>query len=62
MKIAQYVEIARPTVSTHAKILREAGLIHSYQDGRTTRHEINADAIRQLLHDLVMFLDLPEDD
>lgn len=57
--IATYLELARPTVSVHAKILREAGLIRTHNEGRQVRHEIDAEAVRQLFHDLERFLDLP---
>jgi DNA-binding transcriptional ArsR family regulator len=57
--MAVYLGLSRPTVSIHAKILREAGLIRSWEDGRITRHEINPDAVRKLFHDLEEFLDLP---
>lgn len=57
--MAAYLRLSRPTVSIHAKILREAGLIRSWEDGRITRHEINPDAVRKLFSDLAVFLDLP---
>jgi ArsR family transcriptional regulator len=57
--IAEYLGISRPTVSVHAKILRQAGLIRSRQDGRLMRHEINVDEVRRLFQDLENFLDLP---
>lgn len=59
--MAAYLGLSRPTVSIHAKILREAGLIHSWEDGRITRHEIISDAVRKLFHELEEFLDLPPD-
>ncbi len=57
--MAAYLGLSRPTVSIHAKVLREAGLINSWEDGRITRHEINPEAVRKLFHDLAEFLDLP---
>lgn len=59
--IAQYLEIARPTVSIHAKILREAGLITTTPDGRAVQHEIDPAAVRRLFRELEHFLDLPEE-
>ncbi|MFN2169745.1 MAG: ArsR/SmtB family transcription factor [Anaerolineae bacterium] len=59
-EIANFMEIARPTASVHAKILREAGLIRSHQDGREVRHQIVPAGVRQLFADLERFLDLPE--
>ena len=58
-EIANYLKLARPTVSIHAKILREAGLIRSHQRGREIRHEIVPEEIRLLFADLERFLDLP---
>ncbi|HUX20845.1 MAG TPA: metalloregulator ArsR/SmtB family transcription factor [Spirochaetia bacterium] len=57
-ELAEYLEIARPTASIHAKILREAGLITSRQDGHAVRHEIDRESIRRLFDDLYRFLDL----
>ena len=61
-EIANYLGISRPTVSVHAKILREAGLINSHQEGRLVRHEIESNEIRRLFRDLEAFLDLPLED
>ena len=57
-ELAEYLGIARPTASVHAKLLREAGLISSRQDGHAVRHEINREEIRRLFVDLYRFLDL----
>lgn len=57
--IAAYLELARPTVSIHAKVLREAGLISTSASGREARHELVAAELRRLFHDLEHFLDLP---
>lgn len=58
-EIAEYLGISRPTVSVHAKILRQAGLIDSHQEGRLVRHVVNSKEIRRLFRDLETFLDLP---
>ena len=58
--MARFFGLSRPTVSNHAKILREAGLIDSRQEGRQVRHSINPDALHRLFGDLVEFLDIPE--
>ena len=57
-ELAEYLGIARPTASIHAKLLREAGLITSRQDGHAVRHEIKREEIRRLFEDLYRFLDL----
>ena len=59
-EMARFFGLSRPTVSNHAKILREAGLIDSRQEGRQVRHSINPDALHRLFGDLVEFLDIPE--
>lgn len=59
--MAEFLQISRPTVSIHAKILREAGLIRSEQDGRIMRHEIIPEQLHRLLRDLNRLLDLPPD-
>ena len=58
-EIANYLGIARPTISLHAKTLREAGLIRSRQEGRVVRHEIDPEEIRRLFRDLEKLIDLP---
>lgn len=60
--IAEYLGLSRPTVSIHAKILREAGLIRSEQVGREVRHTIIPSEVRRLFRDLERFLNLPEDE
>jgi DNA-binding transcriptional ArsR family regulator len=59
--MAVFLHISRPTVSIHAKVLREAGLIRSWDDGRITRHAIVPEAVQTLFQDLKEFLDLPFD-
>jgi DNA-binding transcriptional ArsR family regulator len=61
-EIAAYLGLARPTVSVHAKILREAGLIRSRQEGRMVKHEIVPQEVHRLFQDLERFLDLPDED
>jgi len=58
-EIANYMGLARPTVSIHAKTLREAGLIRSFSEGRMMRHEVVPEEVRRLFRDLEKLLDLP---
>lgn len=58
-EIAGFLNVSRPTVSVHAKQLREAGLIETFEDGRSVRHEVVASEVRKLFKDLECFLDLP---
>lgn len=61
-EIASFLNVSRPTISIHAKQLREAGLIETFEDGRSVRHEVVASEVRQLFYDLERFLDLPPQD
>lgn len=61
-EIASFLNISRPTVSIHAKQLRDAGLIETFEEGRSVRHEVVAEEVRQLFRDLEGFLDLPPED
>lgn len=60
--MAQFLNLARPTVSIHAKVLREAGLIRTDAEGRTAHHEIQPGEIRRLFRDLELFLDPPQEE
>ncbi|MBA4385173.1 MAG: hypothetical protein C0410_10600 [Anaerolinea sp.] len=60
-EIASFLNVSRPTVSIHAKQLREAGLIKTFEDGRSVRHEVVPDEVRELFRDLQRFLDLPQE-
>lgn len=60
-EIAGFLGLARPTVSVHAKILREAGLIDTRQEGRQSSHKVDPGELRRLFRDLRAFLDLPEE-
>lgn len=60
--MADVLGVARPTVSIHAKILREAGLIDTRQEGRAAVHTLNAKAVRELFRSIERFLQLPEEE
>ncbi|MEA3510792.1 MAG: metalloregulator ArsR/SmtB family transcription factor [Actinomycetota bacterium] len=57
-QIARYLNLSRPTVSVHAKILSEAGLITTTREGRQARHAFHPDAVRRLCDDLLRYLDV----
>lgn len=57
--IADYLELSHPTISVHAKTLREAGLVHSRKDGRRLMHRIDPTEVRELMRELEDFLGLP---
>lgn len=60
-EIADYLEISQPTVSVHAKTLREAGLITSRREGRRLLHTVDTQELRTLMRELESFLGLPLD-
>lgn len=58
--IADMLDVARPTVSIHAKQLREAGLITSQRQGRSVKHRLCAEALGDAVDELFSFLALPK--
>jgi len=44
----RYFALKQPTISHHLKILRDAGLIRSRQEGPWVRHSIEPDAFSRL--------------
>lgn len=61
-EMATALGLARPTVSVHAKILHDAGLIESHREGRETRHKIVRAGVLRLLNDLKQFVDIEQED
>ncbi len=59
-ELAGWMNISRPTVSEHCKILRNAGLIETYQKGRKSYHRLKPKNVKKLLYDLEVYLDLPD--
>ena len=57
-QIARYLEVSRPTVSVHAKMLADAGFITTTREGRQARHAFHPDAVRQLVEQLLRYLDV----
>ncbi len=57
-QIAGYLEVSNPTISVHAKLLREAGLIQTRRRGRSVVHDLDEAAVRALLRELQTFLGL----
>lgn len=57
-ELADYFGLSRPTVSVHIKKLREAGLVDSFEDGRSTRHVLNAGNVKGLLEEIEHFLEM----
>lgn len=59
-QLAGFLEVSRPTVSVHAKILADAGFITTRREGRQAQHAFHPEALRQLCEDLLRYLDVPE--
>ena len=51
-QIAHHLGVARPTVSVHTRILREAGLIQTVREGRKARHTLNPNALQHVYNAL----------
>jgi DNA-binding transcriptional ArsR family regulator len=56
--LARSLGLARPTISVHASILEQAGLIKTRSEGRKTILEIQPEAVWTLLDDLERSLDV----
>lgn len=61
-QLATYLGVSRPTVSVHARTLRDAGLISTRLEGRKARHTLKPEAVQKLFNQLGELLDLPPED
>lgn len=57
-EMAGYLGVTRQTVSVHAQVLREAGLIQSTQRGRQASHTVIPGEVERLCDELLRFLDV----
>jgi len=57
-EIADYFGLARPTVSRHMKVLRSAGLVSGYDDGRSVKHRVDGEKVRALFEELRGMLEI----
>lgn len=51
--------VKQPTISHHLKVLREAGLIHSSQEGAWVHHFVEADTFARLRELMGRFASVP---
>ena len=51
-ELASLFRLAQPTVSTHVKVLRQSGLVHSERHGGRLRLSADPEAVESLLGDL----------
>ena len=56
----KHFELSQPTISHHLKILREAGIIVSRQEGTWVRHRINPKTFSSIIRLLDTFSELQE--
>ena len=54
--LAELIDISRPAVSQHLKVLKDAGMVDERQDGRQRLYRINADGIAQARLAIELFL------
>ena len=54
--LAEHVDVSRPAVSQHLKVLKEAGLVDERRDGRQRLYRLNADGISQVRTLIEVFL------
>lgn len=54
--LAETIDISRPAVSQHLKVLREAGLVDERQVGRQRLYRLNADGIGRVRAAMEVFL------
>jgi DNA-binding transcriptional ArsR family regulator len=59
-QVATYLGIARPTVSVHTRVLRDAGLITTVREGRQARHSLNPDVLQHVYTSLGGILDVED--
>jgi ArsR family transcriptional regulator len=59
-QIANCMDVSRPTVSVHAKVLAEAGFISTRREGRKAVHACEPDAIKELFEELQDFFEIED--
>ena len=53
--VAEHFEMTRPAVAKHLKILREAGLIRTHQQGRETFNHLDPTALQAVANWLAIY-------
>ena len=59
-EFAGRLDLSQPTISHHLKILRDAGLIASRQEGTWVYHTVRRDAVAALVERLAAWASAPE--
>lgn len=54
--LAELVDISRPAVSQHLKVLKDAGMVDERQDGRQRLYRLNAEGIAKARLAIELFL------
>lgn len=60
--LAAYLDLSHPTISVHARVLRDAALVESRREGRRLLHRVDPEGVRRLLREVESFLGLRLDD
>lgn len=55
-KLAEHIDISRPAVSQHLKVLREAGIVSERKQGRNRLYRINPEGLARARAAIEMFL------
>ena len=48
-EIAEHFAFSRPALSTHLRILSDAGLVKEHKEGRNRLYSVNRDAMREMM-------------
>ncbi|MBT5754427.1 MAG: winged helix-turn-helix transcriptional regulator [Acidimicrobiaceae bacterium] len=54
--LAELIDISRPAVSQHLKVLKDAGMVDEHQQGRQRLYRLNAEGIANARLEIELFL------
>ena len=54
--LAELIDISRPALSQHLKVLKDAGMLHEHQQGRQRLYRLNAEGIANARLEIELFL------
>ena len=54
--LAELIDISRPAVSQHLKVLKDAGMVDEHQEGRQRLYRLNAEGIAKARLAIELFL------
>jgi ArsR family transcriptional regulator, arsenate/arsenite/antimonite-responsive transcriptional repressor len=56
-EIAAYFDFTLPALSTHLKVLRDAGLVNDRREGQSKYYSVNKDSISEMMTSFDVFWD-----